>query len=58
VLAFWATCCLPCRDDIAGLSALSAKYSDQKLMLVGIVVDVEREAVEELLSDIFSSESH
>jgi thiol-disulfide isomerase/thioredoxin len=36
VVDFWGTWCLPCREELPTLAALSRKYKDQGLAMVGV----------------------
>lgn len=45
VLNFWASWCIPCRDEAPALQALWEKYKDQGLVVIGVdYVDTEPEA--------------
>jgi cytochrome c biogenesis protein CcmG/thiol:disulfide interchange protein DsbE len=45
VLNFWASWCIPCRDEAPALQAMWEKYKDQGLMVIGVdYVDTEPEA--------------
>ncbi len=45
VLNFWASWCVPCRDEAPALQAMWEKYKDQGLMVIGVdYVDTEPEA--------------
>ena len=39
VIDFWATWCIPCREEIPGYIALQDKYGADGLVIVGISVD-------------------
>lgn len=39
LLDFWASWCVPCRQENPGLKALYAKYNDKGLEIIGISVD-------------------
>ena len=39
VVNFWATWCLPCRDEMPGFSRLHQKYSAKGVQFVGIAFD-------------------
>jgi peroxiredoxin/Cu/Ag efflux protein CusF len=40
LLNFWATWCVPCRTEMPAIEALSQRYKDQGLQVVGINMDV------------------
>lgn len=45
VLNFWASWCIPCRDEAPALQALWEKYRDQGLVVIGVdYVDTDPEA--------------
>lgn len=45
VLNFWASWCIPCRDEAPALQAMWEKYKDEGLMVIGVdYVDTEPEA--------------
>ena len=39
ILDFWATWCIPCKEEIPGFIELQKKYGDRGLQIVGISVD-------------------
>lgn len=39
VVNFWATWCLPCRDEMPGFSRLNSKYAAKGVQIVGIAFD-------------------
>ncbi|MFN2476021.1 MAG: TlpA family protein disulfide reductase [Chthoniobacterales bacterium] len=39
ILNFWATWCVPCREEIPGLVELQKQYGEQGLAIVGVSVD-------------------
>ena len=39
VVNFWATWCVPCREEIPGFVRLQEKYRDRGLQFVGIAID-------------------
>ena len=50
LLNFWATGCLPCRQEIPHLNELALEYADSGLFVIGVSVDKEGEvAVREFL---------
>ena len=43
---FWASWCIPCKDEAPALQAIHEKYSDRGVVLLGInYLDTEREAL-------------
>ena len=51
---FWATWCLPCRDEFPDLSRLQRKYASRGLRVLGVSTDLgsQMPAVEKLLADL------
>ncbi|MFA7166247.1 MAG: TlpA disulfide reductase family protein [Desulfoplanes sp.] len=45
VVNFWATWCGPCRQEFPALMSLRDKYSSEDLLLVGISLDYNADAV-------------
>lgn len=39
VLSFWATWCVPCREELPRLSALRAEFADRKVHFVAVSID-------------------
>lgn len=39
VLSFWATWCVPCREELPRLSTLSAEFSGKKVHFVAVSID-------------------
>lgn len=39
ILNFWATWCVPCREEIPGLVELQKQYGEKDLVVVGVSVD-------------------
>jgi thiol-disulfide isomerase/thioredoxin len=50
LLDFWTTWCPPCQADAPVLDKLYSKYAGKELVIVGISVSEEREAVEKFLA--------
>ncbi len=43
---FWASWCIPCKDEAPALQAVSDKYSDRNVVVLGVnYLDTEREAL-------------
>lgn len=46
ILNFWASWCIPCKDEAPALQAIQDKYATQDVVLLGInYLDTEREAL-------------
>jgi peroxiredoxin len=48
---FWASWCAPCKISFPALNELSAKYSKQGLVIVGISVDESQAAMQQFLKN-------
>lgn len=51
LLHFWATWCVPCKDEIPSLDGLAKKYSRQGLSVLALASDSGEEAVREFLEE-------
>jgi len=51
LLHFWATWCLPCKDEIPSLDSLQKKYSQKGLSVLALATDSSEEAVREFLRE-------
>jgi thiol-disulfide isomerase/thioredoxin len=51
VVDFWASWCEPCRRSIPWLNAMSAKYGQNGLVVVGVNVDKERRDADHFLAN-------
>jgi len=51
---FWATWCVPCREELPDLSRLQSKYASRGLRVLGVSTDLgsQMPAVEKLLADL------
>ncbi len=51
---FWATWCVPCREELPDLSRLQRKYASRGFQILGVSTDLASQmpAVEKLLSDL------
>jgi thiol-disulfide isomerase/thioredoxin len=51
---FWATWCLPCREEFPDLSRLQRKYASRGLRVLGVSTDLgsQTSAVEKMLADL------
>lgn len=46
VINFWATWCVPCREEIPGFVRLQERYSSRGLVFVGIAIDEPQKVAE------------
>ena len=46
VVNYWATWCLPCREEMPGFSRLQDKYRDKGVQFVGISIDTADKIIE------------
>lgn len=53
LLNFWATWCIPCREEMPGMETLWQNYKDQGLVVVAVSVDEGSRARIEKFSEIF-----
>jgi thiol-disulfide isomerase/thioredoxin len=51
ILNFWATWCGPCKDEIPGLVAISRKYRDQGLTVLGVSIDDSPEDLQKFAAE-------
>lgn len=49
VVDFWASWCVPCRRSFPWLNAMSEKYADEGLIVIGVNVDQDAESAAEFL---------
>lgn len=51
---FWATWCVPCREELPDLSRLQSKYASRGFQILGVSTDLASQmpAVEKLLADL------
>jgi cytochrome c biogenesis protein CcmG/thiol:disulfide interchange protein DsbE len=49
VLNFWATWCAPCVEEIPSLEKFAARMRPQEVVVLGVSVDDDREALEEFV---------
>lgn len=52
VVAFWATWCSPCRQELSALETLYRKHRDAGLVVVGISVDSSEKAVRQFAGKV------
>ena len=46
IINFWASWCVPCKDEAPALEAIAQKYADRDVVMLGInYLDVERDAL-------------
>src|SRR3970040_622051 len=50
VLNFWATWCPPCIEEMPSLNRFAEKYQGKGIQVIGLSVDENAEAYEELLA--------
>lgn len=46
IVNYWATWCLPCREEMPGFSRLQDKYRDKGVQFVGISIDTADKIIE------------
>jgi len=46
IVNYWATWCLPCREEMPGFSRLQDKYRDKNVQFVGISIDTVAKIIE------------
>lgn len=46
LLNFWATWCLPCKDEMPAMERLYRRYQGRGFTIIGISIDTNRQAVE------------
>ncbi|MEW6732720.1 MAG: cytochrome c biogenesis protein CcdA [Acidobacteriota bacterium] len=51
VLDFWATWCVPCREEVPTFNALKSKYSERGLEILAVAVDSDNEAIKKFIKD-------
>jgi thiol-disulfide isomerase/thioredoxin len=51
LLEFWATWCPPCRDAIADLNELQARYRERGLVVLGVSIGESAETVLDFMDD-------
>jgi cytochrome c biogenesis protein CcmG/thiol:disulfide interchange protein DsbE len=51
VLNFWATWCAPCVEEMPSLVQLQQRFKDKGVTVVGISIDVDRDAYHKFLKD-------
>ena len=51
VVDFWASWCVPCRRSFPWMNAMQAKYGDDRLVIVGVNVDRNRDEADEFLAE-------
>ena len=51
VVDFWASWCVPCRRSFPWMNAMQAKYGDDRLVIVGVNVDRDRDAADTFLAE-------
>lgn len=49
LINFWATWCPPCRAEIPELIELRKKFSDDELVMIGVSVDADSDAVDKFV---------
>ncbi len=49
LINFWATWCLPCREEMPGLQRLSDNLDPERFVVIGISVDEDRNLIREFM---------
>lgn len=58
LLDFWYSSCAPCRSALPKMRSLRKKYDEDDLVMIGISVDHDREALENFIVDEHMSWTH
>ncbi len=51
LINFWASWCIPCKNEMPSLNRLFLRYKDRDLVVLGISIDRTKEAVQNFLKE-------
>lgn len=51
VVDFWASWCVPCRRSFPWMNAMQAKYGNERLVIVGVNLDRNRDDADTFLAE-------